>query len=110
MKKRQAENYIILPACLLLLNALNQIVEHLIDGLLEPWIGTLVVMLFVLLGSSITAFLIVPWLAGSLRLAFRQSTQTAGELGQFGCAIAYFGLCYWLYFILNTRGPGALLP
>jgi hypothetical protein len=110
MKKRHAEHYIILPSCLLLLNVFNQVVGHVAKGRIEPWIETLIVMLLVLAGSSVTAFLIVPWLAALLRFVFRQSAQNAGGAGELTCAVLYFGGVYWLYYILNVHGPGALVP
>ena len=103
-------NYYILPCCLLLLNLANNIVSYKSGVIANPFLRTTVVMLLVLFGSSLTAFVVAPALAAAVRSVHRSSRRNAGKLGE-GLFFAALGaLVFWLYFRVSLHGTVAIVP
>jgi hypothetical protein len=109
-KSKVVHLYYILPCCLLLLNLVNSIVAYKAGVIADPFLRTIVVMLFVLFGSSVTAFVVAPGLAGVVRWLHTSSRRQAGELGE-GLFILGLGvLVFWLYYRLSLHGAASIVP
>jgi hypothetical protein len=109
-KSKVVHHYYILPCCLLLLNLVNSVVGYKAGVIADPLLRTIVVMLFVLFGSSVTAFVVAPGLAGAVRWLHTSSRRQAGELGE---GIFFLGLglfVFWLYYRLSLHGASAIVP
>jgi hypothetical protein len=103
-------NYFILPCCLLLLNLVNNIVSYKSGVIANPILRTTAVMLLVLFGSSLTAFVVAPALASAVRWVHRSSRRNAGELGEVLFFAALGALVFWLYYRLSLHGTAAIVP
>ncbi len=109
-RKKVVRNYYILPCCLLLLNLVNGVVSYKAGIIASPFLRTLVVMLLVLFGSSVTAFVVAPGIAALVRWAQQSSRRQAGELGE-GIFILVLGvLVFWLYYRVSLHGTVAIVP
>ena len=103
-------NYYILPCCLLLLNLANNIVSYTAGIIANPFLRTTVVMLLVLFGSSLTAFVVAPALASAVRWLHRSSRRNAGELGEMLFFAALRALVFWFYYRVTLHGTAAIVP
>ena len=103
-------NYYILPCCLLLLNLANNIVSYKSGVIPNPFLRTTAVMLLVLFGSSLTAFVVAPALAAAVRWVHRSSRRNAGELGEVFFFAALGALVFWLYYRVSLHGTVAIVP
>ena len=103
-------NYYILPCCLLLLNLANNVVSYKSGVIANPFLRTAVVMLLVLFGSSVTAFVVAPALASGVRWLHRSSRRNAGELGEVLFFAALGALVFWLYYRVSSHGTVAIVP
>ena len=113
-------NYYILPCCLLLLNLANNIVSYKSGIIANPFLRTTVVMLLVLFGSSLTAFVVAPALASAVRWLHRSSRRNAGELGEMLFFAALGALVFWMLFVIpsmtgtlkgvSLHGTAAIVP
>jgi len=108
-KNKVVHNYYILPCCLLLLNLVNSIVSYKAGVIGNPFLRTTVVMLLVLFGSSVTAFVVSPALASAVRW-LHQSSRRAGELGEIVFFSALGVVVFWLYYRLSLHGAVAIVP
>jgi hypothetical protein len=103
-------NFYILPCCLLLLNLANNIVSYKSGVIANPFLRTTVVMLLVLFGSSLTAFVVAPALASAVRWLHRSSRRNAGELGEMLFFAALGALVFWFYYRVSLHGTAAIVP
>ena len=81
-KNRVVHTFYILPCCLLLLNLVNGIISYKAGVIADPLLRTSMVMLLVLFGSSLTAFVVAPALAAAVRWLHQSSRRNAGGLGE----------------------------
>jgi hypothetical protein len=109
-KNKALQNYYILPCCLLLLNLVNSIVSYKAGVIGDPFLRTAVVMLLVLFGSSLTAFVVAPALGSAVRWLHQSSRQSAGGLGEVLFFIVLGVVVFWLYYRLSLHGPAAIVP
>jgi hypothetical protein len=109
-KNKALHNYYILPCCLLLLNLVNCIVSYKAGVIGDPFLRTAVVMLLVLFGSSLTAFVVAPALAGAVRWLHQSSRQNAGGLGEVLFFVGLSVAVFWLYYRLSLHGTAAIVP
>jgi hypothetical protein len=109
-KNRAVHTYYILPCCLLLLNLLNSIISYKAGVIADPLLRTSLVMLLVLFGSSLTAFVVAPVLATAVRWLHRSSRQNAGGLGEVLFFVALGVVVFWLYYRLSLHGTAAIVP
>jgi len=103
-------NYYVLPCLLLLLNLVNNIVSYKAGLIAEPFARTSAVMMLVLCGSSVTAFLVAPALERLVQLLHRTSRRGAGSLGEAVFLLALGVVVFWLYYRVTTHGAASLLP
>jgi hypothetical protein len=103
-------NYYILPCCLLLLNVCNSLVSYKAELIAGPLLRTGVIIVLVLFGGSLVAFVMAPAIESLVRTLHRSSRRGAGKLGEIvflavlGCGIFY------VYYQLYIHGPTAILP
>ena len=103
-------NYFILPCCLLLLNLVNGIVSYKAAMISDPVVRVVVIILLVLGGSSIVAFLVAPAIQATVARMHRTSRQGGGVFGEvlFLCVLG-LGI-FWLYYQVTIHGPASILP
>ncbi len=109
-KSNVVKNYFILPCCLLLLNVCNSLVSYKAGLIADPILRTVVIIFFVLVGSSIVAFVFSPAIEALVRTLQRTSVKGAGELGRVGFLILLGACVFFLYYQLYIHGPQSLLP
>jgi hypothetical protein len=103
-------NYYILPCLLLLLNLVNNFVSYKAAVIADPFWRTSAVMLLVLCGGSITAFLVSPALEKLVQFLHRSSRRSAGGWGEALFLIALGVLVFWIYYRVTNHGIASLLP
>ncbi len=109
-KNKVVQNYYVLPCCLLLLNLVNSIISYKSGIIEDPFLRTAAVILLVLFGSSLTAFVVAPALVGAVRLLHQSSRRGAGELGEILFFLVLGGAVFWLYYRLSIYGAASILP
>ncbi|MEO6873442.1 MAG: hypothetical protein ABI222_01335 [Opitutaceae bacterium] len=103
-------NYFVLPCCLLLLSLLNSIISYKASMIHDPVIRVVAIMLLVLVGSGIVAFLVAPGIETLVHGLHRSSRQNAGVFGEV-LFICVLGLAiFWLYYQVTIHGPASILP
>ncbi len=110
--KRDAivRNYWILPCLLLVLNLVNSIIGYKAGMIANPVQRTMVVMLLVLFGGSVTAFLFAPALEAMARSLHKSSRRGAGWIGELIFLVVLGAVVFWLYYRLTTHGVQTLVP
>jgi hypothetical protein len=103
-------NYFILPSCLLLLNLVNAIISYKSAMIYDPVVRVAVVILMILVGSSIVAFLVAPGIQAVVTRVHRTSRQSGGVFGEvlFVCLLGI--VIFWLYYQVYIHGPASILP
>ncbi len=109
-KNKVVHQYYILPCCLLLLNLANSVIAYKAGVIADPLLRTVVVILFVLFGSSVTAFVVAPGLGRVVRWLRTSSRRHAGELGEAIFVVALGIAVFWLYYRLSLHGAAAIVP
>ncbi len=61
-------------------------------------------------GFAVAAEWIMPWLKSVVVASRRTSQRQGGAPGAWIFFIAAYGLLYWAFYLLETRGASALLP
>ncbi len=111
MKKTHlVQTYFILPVCLLLLNLVNTIISYKAEMIYDQMLRVLTIMLLVLFGSSVVAFLIAPALASAVQSLHRSSKQGGGSLGEIIFMALLAVVVFWLYYQVYIHGPASILP
>ena len=110
MKSSVVKNYYVLPCCLLLLNLANNIIGYKAGVIADPFLRTSMVMLLVLFGGSLTAFVIAPALIAGLRMAQQSSRRGAGSLGEILFFLALGAVVFWLYYRTSVFGTESIVP
>jgi len=109
-KTNVVRNYFILPCCLLLLNVCNSLVSYKAGMIADPFLRTLAIIFFILIGSSAVAFLLAPAIEALVRTLHRTSQRGAGELGRVAFLVLLGVGVFYLYYQLYIHGPEAILP
>jgi len=103
-------NYFILPCCLLLLNLVNAIISYKAAMIYDPVVRVGAIILMILIGSSIVAFLVAPGIQTVVHRLHQTSRQSGGVLGEviFLCLLGV--AVFWIYYQVTVHGPQAILP
>ena len=109
-KNQAVHHYYILPCCLLLLNLVNAVISYKAGLIADPVLRTSAVMLLVLFGSSLTAFVVAPGLAAAVRWLHQSTRRKAGGLGEVLFFLALGVFVFWLYYRLTLHGTAAIVP
>lgn len=102
---------IILPICLLLFNAVEEVVEYKLPRLVpNPYYRTGVIIFLCAAGFAVIGDLLVPWVAGLFDQGHKNSQKKAGKTGVILFYIGAFVAVYFVYFIIYIKGPQYILP
>lgn len=111
MKKTNVvRTYYILPCCLLLLNVCNSLISYKAGVISDPILRVFAIIFFILVGSSLVAFLFAPAIEGVVRSLYRSSEKGAGGLGQAVFLLLLGVGVFFIYYQLYIHGPESLLP
>jgi len=109
-KTNVVRTYYILPCCLLLLNVCNSLISYKAGLIDDPIVRVCAIIFFILVGSSLVAFLFAPAIEGVVRSLYRSSEKSAGGLGQ-ALFLLLLGVgVFFIYYQLYIHGPESLLP
>ena len=109
-RQTAVRHYYLLPCCLLLLNLVNCVNAYKAGLIANPYVRTAVVILLVLFGSSLMAFVATPALASLLHWLHRSSRRRAGFVGEIVFVAALGLVMFWLYYRLTVHGAAAIVP
>jgi hypothetical protein len=104
------KNYYVLPCCLLLLNLANSLVAYKAELIEEPFLRTAMVILLVLCGASLVAFVLAPAIGMAVNSLHRGSRENGGRVGETVFLLLLGAGVFWCYYQLCTEGPASLLP
>lgn len=109
--RRRLSGYLVMPTCLLLLNAIEEVVIYkLQNGGINKLMLTLVLVLMFAIGFSFVGDILVPHIKAFMEKAHHGSRKHTGELGLLAFYATLCGLMFLLYFIIYVKGPQFLLP
>jgi hypothetical protein len=109
-KNKVVKNFYVLPCCLLLLNLVNNIISYKSGIIEDPFLRTFVVILLVLFGSSLAAFIVAPALTAAVRMLHQSSRRNAGDLGEILFFLILGGVVFWLYYRMSIYGTASIVP
>ena len=104
------KNYYVLPCCLLLLNLINNIISYKSEEIGEPLLRTGAVILLVLVGSALVAFVFAPLVVRIVQSLRAGSRRGAGELGEIIFLMVLGAAVFWLYYRVTIHGVASILP
>jgi len=110
--KAKTKAMIILPACLLFLNAVEEVVQYKLSSVVpNPYWRTAAILAMFAFGVTLVGDFISPWIAAGLEKAYKNSKKTWGKTTGviIFCAIT-LGALYALYFFIYIKGPQSVLP
>ena len=114
MAKKSKRNYIILPACLLLLNAVEEIIIYKVqaypDIAKNAYLLTAVIILLFILGFSLVGEMIAPYLQTLFEGMHKRTQKHSGSIGLMVFYVVLGLFLFFLYFRIYTMGPQAALP
>jgi hypothetical protein len=110
LHKRNIRKYFILPTCLLLLNAIEEICVYKSEFISNPYLRTAFVLLLFVVGISTVSFLLAPAIEKIITAAYFRGRKHAGYFGEFLILAVVIGGLYFIYFLLYIHGPEYLLP
>lgn len=109
-KNSVLKNYYVLPCCLLLLNVINNVVAYKSGRIGDPFLRTASVMLLVLVGSALVAFVFAPAVVRVVRSLHAGSRRGAGELGEIVFLVSLGAGVFWIYYRMTIHGVASILP
>ena len=102
---------IILPICLLLFNAVEEVTEYILPRFFpDPYIRTGVLLFLFSVGLTLVGDIIVPKIAKFFDKGHKKTQKKAGLPGLFLFYVGILTVIYVLYFIIYTKSPKYLLP
>ena len=102
---------IILPICLLLFNAVEEVVEYKLPKFVpNPYTRTFVLILLFTVGFAVIGDLLVPWVAGLFDQGHKKSQHQGGKTGVILFYVGVFAIVYFVYFVIYIKGPQFILP
>jgi hypothetical protein len=102
---------IILPICLLLFNAVEEVTEYILPRFFpDPYVRTGVLIFLFSVGFTVIGDFLAPRIAKFFDRGHKKTQKRAGLPGLFLFYVGIFTLIYILYFIIYTKSPKYLLP
>ena len=102
---------IILPICLLLFNAVEEVTEYILPRFFpDPYIRTGVLIFLFSVGFTVIGDFLAPRIAKFFDRGHKKTQKRAGLPGLFLFYVGILSLIYVLYFIIYTKSPKYLLP
>lgn len=109
-KTNVVRHYFILPCCLLLLNVGNSLISYKAGVISDPIFRVLAIIFFILVGSSLVAYVFAPAIEGVVGSLYKTSEKGAGGLGKFIFLVLLGVGVFFVYYQLYLHGPASLLP
>ena len=110
---KATRNYILLPLCLLLLNAVEEIVVYKLTKYpaiaKNPYLLTLSIILLFAVGFSLVGDMAIPYMRNILE-KLHKGSKKHGHAGTIFFYILTAGLIFIIYFRIYTIGPASVLP
>ncbi|MFW5444562.1 MAG: hypothetical protein ACKE51_09695 [Methylococcaceae bacterium] len=111
MLKRGAQRkFIILPACLLVLNVVQVVLEEKLKVIGNPYWRTAAVMFMYLVGFSLVTIVIFPLVERWIDSVYKTSKKKGGFLGDLLPITIIGSVLFFVYYRLVIHGVGGLLP
>ena len=108
---RRIGKFAVVPVCLLLLNALEEVVVYKLGETIEnPHIRTAALLLMFTAGFALIAALLVPWTSTLVKDLHSSSQKKGGATGILVFYLLLGGVFYAIYYVIYIRGPQFLLP
>lgn len=102
---------LVLPAVLLTVSLLEDLVSHVArEHVKNVTFRVLVTLALKGAAFAVAAHYVSPWIEHGLVTTRRGSFRHAGTMGLLLFYAVAYGLLYWAYLVLETKGAGALLP
>lgn len=102
---------IILPMCLLMFNAVQEIVEYKLPSFVpNPYTRTAVLILLFSFGFAVIGDFLVPWIVSLFDQGHKNSREKGGKTGVAVFYITAFAAIYIIYFVIYTKGVKYVLP
>ena len=109
--KQTARTISILAICLLMLNAIEEVVVYKVQRTVaNGHIRTIVLLGMFTAGFALVAAVLVPWTKAVIRDMHKQSGKQGGLFGILIFYAILAGAFYWLYYTIYVMGPENLLP
>lgn len=113
LHKRNIHKYFVLPVCLLLLNAVEEVLIYKSDFIVNDYVRTAYILAIFIIGIACISFIFSPMIVKLLSSAYFSSRRHAGYFGEFlVLSITLAGL-YYIYYRLYVYAEGSpkyLLP
>ena len=110
LHKRNIKKYFILPTCLLILNAIEEVGVYKSAVVTNPYLRTAVVLVMFIAGTALVSFVLAPVIEKMIARMYFSGRKHAGYLGEFFIVFSVILGLYVIYFLLYIRGPEYLLP
>ncbi len=110
IKKYGFRKYVVLPTCLLLLNALEEVIIYKSEMVEDPYLRTAVILGLFIAGFSMVAFVISPLIAKWLEGVYLASRKTAGGIGTTVLMLGVIAGLFVLYYVIYILGVEAIVP
>lgn len=111
MRGERLQKALVLPLVLLVVVLLESMASYQITRkVANPHLRVAILMILYGVGFSLAAGWITPWLKRVVVASRRTSHRQGGAAGAWFFFAAAYGLLYWAFYLLQTRGAAALLP
>ena len=100
---KNVRKYLIFPITYLILELVEEFVYYKCELIPDPWIRTAVVLITLIIGISLLAFVLVPFFEGGLDTV-RKSHKHHGPLADFVVTILIIAALYFIYYIRIRDG------
>ncbi len=111
---KNTKNYLILPACLLWLNVIEEVIVYKAQNYpaiaTNPYLLTLVIILLFAIGFALVGNVIAPYFQSLFEQAHKGSKKHGGDMGIIIFYVITAGLTFFVYFRIYTMGPQMILP
>jgi len=112
---KKVRRYLILPVCLLVLNAIEEVVVYKFSQLytgkiLNAYLFTFVLILMFAVGFSVVADIVAPAIATLMEKGHKKTKETGDLGGNVLFYIVAFVVLYIIYYVIYVQGPQMLLP
>ena len=111
VRGERVQRALVLPLVLLLVVLLEAIATYGITRrVANPHARVAILMILYGVGFSLAAGWITPWRKRAVVASRKTSHRQGGAAGAWFLFAAAYGLLYWAFYLLHTRGAAALLP
>jgi len=113
LHKKNIKKYFVLPVCLLLLNAIEEVLVYKSDFISNDYLRTAYILALFIIGIASISFIFSPLIVKMLSSAYFGGRKHAGYIGEFLILGAVIGGLYYIYYrlyVYEGGSPEYLLP